>query len=63
MVTIEELFNLTVKRKGVELTPDQKEKFLIACEKSIKDNDTNFSREEAAKLFLNMILEFPELSL
>ncbi|MCO5258877.1 MAG: hypothetical protein M9916_01920 [Crocinitomicaceae bacterium] len=63
MTTVKELFDFVVNEKDVYLTPEQENKLLIACERAIKENEDDYSRQIAGKIYLNLILDFPELTL
>ncbi len=54
-----------LSERGVLLSDIQNEKFLFACEKSIAENPPlNFQGwKQAASIYLNYILDFPELDL
>lgn len=60
---MDKIFNEILNEKQVELTKDQEKKFRHACEKAVSDNSTYQEQKLAAQLYLNYILEFPELSL
>lgn len=60
---LNQLYFDSINDLKVILTEEQKQKFLIACEKAYSDNATYYEQLKAAKLFLKMILEFPSFSL
>lgn len=60
---IKELFEYAVKEKGVQLIAIQEHKLKAACERAINENEDDYSRKIAIKIYLNFILEFPDLSL
>ncbi len=59
------LFEKTLEIKGVSLNPIQTIKFQHACEKSIIENPTlNFNDLlNVTQVYLNFILDFPDLQL
>ena len=59
------LYNKTLAKNNIILTPIQEYKFLHACEKCIIENPTLNINELilAAQIYLNLILNFPELDL
>ncbi|PKR80720.1 hypothetical protein CW751_08085 [Brumimicrobium salinarum] len=63
MLDVEKLFEIVVKEKGIELTTIQKKKIIVACERAIRENDDDNSRQIAGKIYLNLILDFPDLNL
>lgn len=59
------LYNRTLELNGAELNTIQSEKFKHACKKSIIENpDLNVSELLiSTKIYLGLILDFPELDL
>ena len=62
-MTKQELYDYVVKEKGATLTPEQSNKLLKACERAINENEDDHSRQIAGKIYLNLVLDFPELTL
>ena len=62
-MSVQELFDIVIAEFSIKLTEIQKEKFKIACERAIRENEDDYSRRIAGKIYLNLILDFPELTL
>jgi hypothetical protein len=60
-----DVYNAVLQKKGTTLSQNQKNKFLLACEKSIIENPTLDFNDwvTAAKIYLNFIIDFPNLDL
>lgn len=63
MITVSELFEFLVNEKGIKLTSEQESKLLVACERAILENQDDFSRQVAGMAYLNVILDFPNMTL
>lgn len=65
MSDVLKMYNDVLETRKVVLSDLQRQKFLYACEKAIAENPTlNFSgQKQAASIYLNYILDFPELDL
>ena len=61
---VEALINAVLSERDIELSPIQKIKFQQACQKTILENENATSQELkiAARIYLNFILDFPDLS-
>jgi hypothetical protein len=59
------LFNSIVDELDFELSPEQTQKFKQACDKTILENPTLTLADlrTAARIYLNLILDFPRLKL
>ena len=62
---IKKLYETVLAKRNVGLTDLQRKKFLSACEKTIAENSNlNFEHwTTAANIYLNFVLDFPQLDL
>lgn len=49
--------------EGIILTPEQEIKMRIACQKAYNDNESYDEQLGAAKIYLKLIIDFPQMTL